>query len=157
MVERPNIPRSGGTPGITLVIYGILADVHIGGLILAGFVPGIFSALVLGVYVVIKAKIGKPGYGRPPAKELSGATAASQSEGNADAESGADSGAAPGVGNARIAAAAATAMGLNISQAVTTPARATSGPNLLRACICAARCRAAACVARQPVDRRWQR
>ena len=34
---------------------------------------------------------------------------------------------------------------------------ATSGPNLLRACICAARCRAAACVARQPVDRRWQR
>ena len=44
-------------PSIGLVIYGILAEVSIGAMILAGLLPGLISAVLLGVYVVVRAWI----------------------------------------------------------------------------------------------------
>lgn len=46
-------------PSIALVLYGILAEVSIGGMILAGLIPGIVSSVILGVYVMVGAWIDK--------------------------------------------------------------------------------------------------
>jgi C4-dicarboxylate transporter, DctM subunit len=42
-------------PSIALVLYGFIAEVSIGRLLIAGFVPGLFSAVVYGVMTVVLA------------------------------------------------------------------------------------------------------
>lgn len=44
-------------PSIGLVIYGILAEVSIGAMIVAGLLPGVISAVCLGLYVIVRARI----------------------------------------------------------------------------------------------------
>lgn len=51
-------------PSALLVIYGIIVEQSIGDLLIAGFVPGIISALVYCVIVVIRCKLN-PELGRP--------------------------------------------------------------------------------------------
>ncbi len=51
-------------PSALLVIYGIVVEQSIGDLLVAGFVPGIISALVYCVIVVIRCKLD-PDMGRP--------------------------------------------------------------------------------------------
>ena len=51
-------------PSALLVIYGIIVEQSIGDLLIAGFVPGIISALVYCAIVVIRCKID-PSLGRP--------------------------------------------------------------------------------------------
>ncbi len=46
-------------PSIALVLYGILAEVSVGAMILAGLLPGIISSFVLGFYVMGGAWIDK--------------------------------------------------------------------------------------------------
>lgn len=41
-------------PSIVLVIYGIIAQLSIGALLLAGIIPGVFSALLLVAFVLVK-------------------------------------------------------------------------------------------------------
>lgn len=55
------IVASGGTlgviipPSVVLVVYGVLAEVSIGALLLAGVLPGLFSAFIYSVYIGIAA------------------------------------------------------------------------------------------------------
>jgi tripartite ATP-independent transporter DctM subunit len=51
-------------PSALLVIYGIVVEQSIGDLLIAGFVPGIISALVYSAIVVARCKLD-PGMGRP--------------------------------------------------------------------------------------------
>ncbi|MBM3384930.1 MAG: TRAP transporter large permease, partial [Betaproteobacteria bacterium] len=51
-------------PSALLVIYGIIVEQSIGDLLIAGFVPGIISALVYSVIVVVICK-ANPSLGRP--------------------------------------------------------------------------------------------
>lgn len=51
-------------PSALLVIYGIVVEQSIGDLLIAGFVPGIISALVYCVIVVLRCKLN-PDLGRP--------------------------------------------------------------------------------------------
>lgn len=44
-------------PSILLVVYGLIAEVSIGDLLLAGVVPGLLTALVYGVLIVIRCTI----------------------------------------------------------------------------------------------------
>lgn len=50
-------------PSVALVMYGIVSGTSIGALLLAGIVPGLLTALVYGVLIVLMAKSGKPGRG----------------------------------------------------------------------------------------------
>ena len=62
------VVAAGGTiasmipPSAILVIYGLIVEESIGKLLLAGFIPGLFSALVYGVIIVGWASI-RPGIG----------------------------------------------------------------------------------------------
>jgi tripartite ATP-independent transporter DctM subunit len=51
-------------PSALLVIYGIIVEQSIGDLLIAGFVPGIISALVYCVIVIVRCKLN-PDMGRP--------------------------------------------------------------------------------------------
>lgn len=51
-------------PSVLLVIYGIIVEQSIGDLLIAGFVPGIISALVYSAIVVVQCKLN-PELGRP--------------------------------------------------------------------------------------------
>ncbi len=51
-------------PSALLVIYGIIVEQSIGDLLIAGFVPGIISALVYCVIVIVRCKMN-PEMGRP--------------------------------------------------------------------------------------------
>lgn len=53
-------------PSITMVIYGIITEVSIGRMLIAGIVPGLLSAAVYGVAVVIAVRL-RPALG-PPAR-----------------------------------------------------------------------------------------
>jgi C4-dicarboxylate transporter DctM subunit len=46
-------------PSIPFVVYGVLAEVNIGDLFLAGFVPGVLMGVALMVYVAAKARTGR--------------------------------------------------------------------------------------------------
>ncbi len=54
-------------PSVALVMYGIVSGTSIGGLLLAGIVPGLLTAGVYMVLIVLMAKSGKPGRGGVPA------------------------------------------------------------------------------------------
>jgi len=59
-------------PGIALIIYGLIADVSIGSMFLAGILPGLLCSalLIVAVYIVAKRKGFKPSRTtRPTAKE----------------------------------------------------------------------------------------
>ncbi len=56
-------------PSAILVIYAIIVEQDVGALLMAGFLPGAFSALIYGGLVIILAKIRK-GFG-PPARSYS--------------------------------------------------------------------------------------
>lgn len=59
-------------PGIALIIYGLIADVSIGSMFLAGILPGLLCSVILlvTVYIVAKRKGFKPSRTtRPTAKE----------------------------------------------------------------------------------------
>ncbi len=64
------VVAAGGTlaslipPSAILVIYAIIVEESVGALLLAGFLPGIFSAVVYGAIIVIWAKIN-PNLGPP--------------------------------------------------------------------------------------------
>lgn len=51
-------------PSVPLVIFGILTGESIGALLIAGIIPGILSALVYGINIVIRAKRFPERYGR---------------------------------------------------------------------------------------------
>ncbi len=67
------VVAAGGTlaslipPSAILVIYAIIVEESVGALLLAGFLPGVFSAIVYGAIIIIWAKInpnlGPPGRG----------------------------------------------------------------------------------------------
>jgi tripartite ATP-independent transporter DctM subunit len=50
-------------PSVALVMYGIVSGTSIGALLLAGIVPGLLTAGVYMVLIVVMAKSGKPGRG----------------------------------------------------------------------------------------------
>ncbi len=64
------VVAAGGTlaslipPSAILVIYGIIVEESIGRLLVAGFIPGIVSALVYAAIIVVRARIN-PELGRP--------------------------------------------------------------------------------------------
>ena len=64
------VVAAGGTlaslipPSAILVIYAIIVEESVGALLLAGFLPGVFSAIVYGAIIVIWAKIN-PNLGPP--------------------------------------------------------------------------------------------
>ncbi len=64
------VVAAGGTlaslipPSAILVIYAIIVEESVGALLLAGFLPGIFSAIVYGAIIIIWAKIN-PSLGPP--------------------------------------------------------------------------------------------
>ena len=64
------VVAAGGTlaslipPSAILVIYAIIVEESVGALLLAGFLPGIFSAIVYGAIIIIWAKIN-PNLGPP--------------------------------------------------------------------------------------------
>ncbi len=51
-------------PSALLVVYGIIVEESIGKLLIAGFVPGVFSALVYSTIIVVRCKLD-PSLGRP--------------------------------------------------------------------------------------------
>jgi C4-dicarboxylate transporter, DctM subunit len=51
-------------PSVPLVIFGILTGVSVGGLLLAGILPGLLSALLYGASIVIRAKRHPEHFGR---------------------------------------------------------------------------------------------
>ena len=67
------VVAAGGTlaslipPSAILVIYAIIVEESVGALLLAGFLPGVFSAIVYGAIIVIWAKIN-PNLGPPGRK-----------------------------------------------------------------------------------------
>lgn len=78
-------------PSIALVLYGILANVSIGAMLLAGLLPGLFSCLVLGIYVIVRAKLRPssvmvPGYERLPVNVAIRSTGSSAETESADSE-----------------------------------------------------------------------
>ncbi|WP_246660568.1 TRAP transporter large permease [Nitratireductor sp. XY-223] len=64
------VVAAGGTlaslipPSAILVIYAIIVEESVGALLLAGFIPGIFSAAIYGIMIIAMAK-AKPGLGPP--------------------------------------------------------------------------------------------
>ena len=64
------VVAAGGTlaslipPSAILVIYAIIVEESVGALLLAGFLPGVFSAIVYGAIIIIWAKIN-PNLGPP--------------------------------------------------------------------------------------------
>lgn len=57
-------------PSITLVVYAIIAEESIGGMLLAGVIPGALSCLILAGYVIIKGTFsGKAEFGAQPRKK----------------------------------------------------------------------------------------
>lgn len=48
-------------PSIALVLYAIIAEVSVGAMIIAGVVPGILSAVVLSLFVIVNAALKRPG------------------------------------------------------------------------------------------------
>ena len=64
------VVAAGGTlaalipPSAILVIYGIIVEESIGRLLVAGFIPGIVSALIYAAIIVVRARIN-PELGRP--------------------------------------------------------------------------------------------
>ena len=69
------VVAAGGTlaslipPSAILIIYAIIVEESVGALLLAGFLPGIFSAIVYGGIIIIWAKMN-PGLG-PPGRRYS--------------------------------------------------------------------------------------
>lgn len=55
-------------PSIPFVVYGVLAEVNIGALFIAGFIPGVLMGIALMVYVFMKARHGQ--YPRHPRASL---------------------------------------------------------------------------------------
>lgn len=51
-------------PSVLLVLYGILAEASIGQLLIAGIIPGIFSAILYGVMIAIRVRL-KPSLAPP--------------------------------------------------------------------------------------------
>ena len=69
------VVAAGGTlaslipPSAILVIYAIIVEESVGALLLAGFLPGVFSAIVYGAIIIIWAKIN-PNLGPPGRKYM---------------------------------------------------------------------------------------
>jgi tripartite ATP-independent transporter DctM subunit len=51
-------------PSIILVIYGIITEQSVGMLLIAGFIPGILSALIYGIGIYVRVKLN-PDLGKP--------------------------------------------------------------------------------------------